>query len=66
MKMTKQGAIPAIKEDVWVGKCNYCNSEYEAKLSDLNCESGRSMFVEHFATCELCKEKVYFKKLEMR
>jgi hypothetical protein len=66
MRMTKQGAVPVVKEDVWVGKCDYCKSEYEAKLSELNCESGRNMVADCTATCEVCNRRVYFKKLVKR
>lgn len=66
MKMTKKGAVPAVKEDVWAGKCDYCNSEYEAKLSELNCESGRNVAADYIAICGLCKRRVYFKKMVMR
>lgn len=69
MRMTKKGAIPAPKEEVWIGKCKHCRSEYEANSEELMQEGDNSFsFTKpaRFATCELCQRIVYFKKLVMR
>lgn len=60
LKMTKRGQLPA--ERKYTGKCYTCKSEYDAVQGDLTYESD---FRDHWyaATCELCRDKVYFSRV---
>jgi hypothetical protein len=64
MKMTKQGAIPVVKEYVWIGKCRNCGSEYEAKREDL-CSDMRGHGIGLYAVCELCEVYVIFEMIPL-
>lgn len=59
MKCIKPGILP--EDEIWHGRCGYCDAEYEAKKSELKF-IGAGIYQSGHAECELCKNNIVFIK----
>ena len=54
MKCIKRGTHPS--ERIWVGKCNNCKSEFEAKQAEITVKySEREGYEYAIESCEVCQ-----------